>query len=376
MSDFVNTEIYDFSNDASASSFGWNFQSNAGIFLFLKYINESKSIKIESKLQDIEIELKDGGKILAQAKSSQDYSIAKDKKEKFKDALISLAKYQNETNQMIYISNIPDMLKSAPNVFNNSVFSYESCLSETKEEIDDIFDSIGKSIENKISAETNSKKKSKLLRIQKNIIDLDKTKLYFSVIYPFFGDEQNRYKIIGDSIIEFLVDVIHLSRDDAVSIKQRLLDHWQLKFQHNSTEPDKGTQKAIRKEEFAWPIAVYLTEDSAVNIDDCLTFIPDKALKSEINRKLSSAEMLFHERFAFANVVIQDYISFKRQQSPGTKDIERLFVQKCGNNYCDEFSEDNPDEEICEYLTKLCVYRIITNYINMNKIGKGIGVTL
>ena len=64
MSDYINSETCDFSNDASASSFGWNFQSNAGVFLFLKYIKEAKSIKIESKLQDIEIELYDGNKIL------------------------------------------------------------------------------------------------------------------------------------------------------------------------------------------------------------------------------------------------------------------------------------------------------------------------
>lgn len=59
MADFVNEDIIDFDNDASASSFGWNFQANAGIFLFLHYIDEANSLKIESKLQDIEIVLKD-----------------------------------------------------------------------------------------------------------------------------------------------------------------------------------------------------------------------------------------------------------------------------------------------------------------------------
>ena len=117
-------------------------EKSFGIFLFLKYIKESKSIKIESKLQDIEIELRDGNKILAQAKSAQDYSIAKDKKEKFKDAIISLAKYQKETNQMIYISNIPDMLESAGGAFNNNIVSYDSCLGATKKEIDDIFETM------------------------------------------------------------------------------------------------------------------------------------------------------------------------------------------------------------------------------------------
>ena len=57
MSDYMNEDIIDFDNDASASSFGWNFQANAGIFLFLHYIKDAKELKIESKLQDIEITL-------------------------------------------------------------------------------------------------------------------------------------------------------------------------------------------------------------------------------------------------------------------------------------------------------------------------------
>lgn len=376
MSDYINSETCDFSNDASASSFGWNFQSNAGIFLFLKYIKESKGIKIESKLQDIEIELCDGNKILAQAKSAQDYSIAKDKKEKFKDAIISLAKYQKETNQMIYISNIPDMLESAVGAFNNSIVSYESCLSATKKEIDDIFEAVYASLSKRIDKENDNKKKAKLQTIQQSVKDFDKTKLHFSVVYPFFGDENNRYQAIGDSIITFLVDVIKLGRDDAISIKRKLLEHWQLKFQHNSTEPDKGTQKAIGKEEFAWPIAVYLIEDSNIDIDDCLTFTPDNALKKEVERKLSSTEMLYHERFEFSNVVIQDYSSFKKQQPLGTKDVEKSFVRQCGSKYYKEFSCENIDEEMCEYMTKIYIYRIIINYINVNKISSGIGVII
>ena len=36
---------FSFDNDASASSFGWNFQVNAGIFLFLHYIKEAKATR-------------------------------------------------------------------------------------------------------------------------------------------------------------------------------------------------------------------------------------------------------------------------------------------------------------------------------------------
>lgn len=65
------------------------------VFLFLKYIKDADSIKIESKLQDIEIKLSNGNRILAQAKSSQDYTIATNKKEKCKD-WVKLASYATD----------------------------------------------------------------------------------------------------------------------------------------------------------------------------------------------------------------------------------------------------------------------------------------
>lgn len=103
MDDYLNSDIYDFDNDASASSFGWDFQVNAGIFLFLKYISNAEDIKIESKCQDVEITLTDQRKVFAQAKSAQDYTSIKNPKEKFKDAIISLSKNPWENNILIYI---------------------------------------------------------------------------------------------------------------------------------------------------------------------------------------------------------------------------------------------------------------------------------
>ena len=161
---------------------------------------DAESIKIESKLQDIEIKMKNGNKVLAQAKSSQDYSIAKNKKEKFKDAIISFAKFSDANNKLIYISNIPDMLNTANDVFNNKIVSYESCLSSTKNEINEIFESTLNSIDKKIKKETDSKKLNRLKRVKSNVENIDKTRLYISVIYPFYG------------VSSPLVILIHLSK--------------------------------------------------------------------------------------------------------------------------------------------------------------------
>ena len=57
------------SSQATASAFGWDFQSNAAIVLMLKNISMASSVKVEGEHEDIEIFLNDGQKIFAQAKS-------------------------------------------------------------------------------------------------------------------------------------------------------------------------------------------------------------------------------------------------------------------------------------------------------------------
>ena len=55
--------------NASASAFGWQFQVDAAIFLFLYYIDEVDEIVVEGKYQDIELLCKNSRHIYAQAKS-------------------------------------------------------------------------------------------------------------------------------------------------------------------------------------------------------------------------------------------------------------------------------------------------------------------
>ncbi len=373
MGEYLNEDYCEFVNDASASSFGWNFQSNAGIFLFLKYLKAAESIKIESKLQDIEIQLLSGHKILAQAKSAQDYTVATDKKEKFKDALISLAKFSDNGDQLIYISNIPDTFDSAKDNFNNKVVAYTSCPQGVRDEIDRLFESTCNSMRARIDKEDNKNKKAKKKRVLKLVEEFDKTKLHISVISPYWGDEQNRYSEISNAIVSFLIDDLMLSNDNAIAIKRRLLEHWQIKFEHNSTQPDINETKKITKEDFAWPIAVYLSKDGVPDIQDCLSFAPDQSLTEEVERMLTDPAMVYHERFEFSNRVIQEYSAYRKGQAAGVKDIEKLFIKDCGNDYCDEFIIDD-DTEKTEYVTKAFIYKILVNRRNMSRIQAGIGV--
>ena len=66
------------SRRADAVVFGFDFQVNAAIVLFLENVKDVKSLRLEGDYEDIEIELENGKYILAQAKAveraSDDFS--------------------------------------------------------------------------------------------------------------------------------------------------------------------------------------------------------------------------------------------------------------------------------------------------------------
>jgi|GEM_PF-1684342 len=317
---------FSFDNDASASSFGWNFQVNAGIFLFLHYIKEAKAIKVESKYEDIEITLKDCKKVFAQAKSSQDECSVGSAKGKFKDAIISLSKIpMQDGNILIYISNIREPIKGGDKFFENKVVSYDECLTGIKANIEKSVDEIVKRLDKKIqSKSTTEQQKKKYQYILANVKKLSLDKLCICSIYPYYGIEKNRYSEIKTKIIEVLVNDIHIGTDDAIGIAQKLLEHWQLELEHNSTIKDNTLKKNITKEEFIWPIAVYLSEIDGVDIDDCLTYVADNSIKKEAYAYMQSPVNIYHERFPFVNSVLRDYEEYKNKTKDMTDAIKVL----------------------------------------------------
>ena len=57
------------SSNATASAFGWEFQSNAAIMLMLKNIESASKVKVEGETEDVEITFTNGRMLMAQAKS-------------------------------------------------------------------------------------------------------------------------------------------------------------------------------------------------------------------------------------------------------------------------------------------------------------------
>lgn len=384
MSDFLNEDVIDFDNDASASSFGWNFQSNAGIFLFLHYIKDAECVKIESKLQDVEIDLRGGKKILAQAKSSVDPSQDSQKREKFKDAIISIAKSTKKepSAQMIYISNESDVFPSADKFFDCNVCSYNECIQQIKNEIDEAIDNTINSIQKKID-EINAKgkctKKDEKRRctceeIKKLVLSLNKTNLFFSSIPRYYGSEQNRYSEIKNKISYFLSNILGFHTHQTIKILDRLFEHWHFICEHNSTVKD--ISKEISKADFIWPISVFLLQDVQYEIADCLSFPLEMSLEEDAEQIFNEYEMIYHERFEFSNKVLQNYYDFRKSLPPGTQNVEKEFVKVHGADYLDEFRQESFDEKMLEYVTKAFVFRIVKNSKNLKDICPKVGLDI
>lgn len=85
--------------------FGFDFQINAAIVLMLKNIKSLETIRIEGNYEDIELQLKDGERILAQAKGVQKGSSDFRKvRENLKKALLTLSEggKRAKAKQLIY----------------------------------------------------------------------------------------------------------------------------------------------------------------------------------------------------------------------------------------------------------------------------------
>ncbi len=240
-------------NDASYVPFGFSFQADAGIVLFIKHFSEVKSISIESHLQDIELIKKNGELILAQAKSSQNPMSAINEKEKLTDALFSLIRCShNESDMLIYISNLPDPLKSKDkNEFDFREVNYKYLSSEAVSNVNNAIEKLKAKLISKINDSSTSKiikNRSKIVLNQ--LVDLNKEKLYFISIPKYYGDkEDDRVCEIINQIHIFLSDKMKYTPSLALSMSKQIYEIWHNKCFFDSTLNAKSDRKIIKKDE-------------------------------------------------------------------------------------------------------------------------------
>lgn len=323
--------------NASASAFGWDFQTNSAILLMLENIKNVKSVRVEGEDEDIEITLHDQTKIYAQAKAVEkpdDTSHVIDKLAKALETLSDAAK-KGDGELFTYVTN-------SANPFNNqrtlSYFTGRTHLG---------FDELPNVAQKKI-----------IEIIRKNgYSDLDIHKVDVRVI-PFYGNDlKNRYKEIQACVNEFLSKV----NVSVPGINSELMEIWQKDLFQNATQSD--TTIVISKEKMIWPLIV-LVVDKTVATEYKKDFGDDEI--GEIERKY---RMIINQNTMSYEIISRILSDFKN-----AKKVQRKFVADCWGEYLDIVSVIDSDDSIKETLVKMIIYRILAQREYIRDIKRGVNL--
>lgn len=329
--------------NASYTLFGWDFQINAAIFIFLKNIKEVDKLRLEGKLQDIEIVKKDKSKIYAQAKAIYRYDDYANVVSNLKSALSSLNESKqkdSECNEIVYVTN-------TPNPFNKDMGYFSGVTNLKYEDLPETCKTIFNTIKE-----------------SESLTDLDTAQFSIQVI-PFHGENlDNRYKHIKELVSEFLAS-LNLSDRGFTST---LLGVWQNDIFKNGTIPD--TSIHIKKSQLIWPL-VFLVTDQAN--DEWITEELDEGVYEEIKSKYNVIINNATDRFEVYTKIVTAFQDYKFEGK--NKDKVSSFI----NNYWKDFvsdidKNDSLSLEEQEYLLKIIIHKILVKKEYISKIKTGAGL--
>ncbi|VDN49236.1 conserved protein of unknown function [Petrocella atlantisensis] len=288
------------SRRADAVVFGFDFQVNAAIVLMIENIEELSSLQLEGNYEDIELGLKDGKYILAQAKSvvrsSEDF---RNVRTNLKKSLSSLSEgsLNIESEKLIMITNSPNPFNDdvSRNIFIGSAHRDFSSLPETaKGLINEYVTDIDKPL------------------------DLDK---FMIQILPFETDNEiERYKVVKQVVDDFIGDL----NLNIPGMGKQLLNVWHKDVFQNGTK--KNASIKLEKKDVIWPIIIIATD--LKRCDEAFEDTFDPSTYDEIVFQYGDVIESCSERCEFFIRVLYDYNEFKTAGKQSDKCIE--FVAKSG----------------------------------------------
>lgn len=318
------------SSNASASAFGWDFQSNAAIMLMLKNIENASKVKVEGSTEDVEITFSSGKMLMSQVKAvtkPDDYSHVI---EKLGDGLRTLNKAAklSDVEQLVFVTN-------SPNPFNDAMTMY------------------------KFSSPLNIVPFSELptaCQTAINSICLSQgynfnKELLLVCVMQFHGEnEDERYKVLSSLTAEFLNNLgIH-----KISTSQ-VLTLWQRSFSINASQ----LSTSITKKRMVWPIIAILCE---VSEDDAEFEDYDESDVAEALQKYRSIINNNSERFEFVSRVLSDYNEFHTEMKSNER--TKKFIEDNWQNYKNSF-----DMRSAESVTEELVIRLtLSNVLRSRKV--------
>ncbi len=343
----IDNPFYD--GNASASAFGWQFQVDSAIFLFLYYIDEIDEIVVEGKYQDIELLCKNNKHIYAQAKSIHNGSLD-NKNAKLEDAIISLAKTPADLNngdELLYISNYEAPIKRT-DIFKNKVVKLKNVADE-KAEFKLQIERIIKKLENIID-NTSDSKKQKYQELVNRIKNINIDEFMVSSIYPYINTENpsDMFSEIQNKINEILTVKFDIQSPYLQRFVQKLLTEWHETFLVNATTPNDKKHKRMSRDDLLWQIIAVLS-DINIDVSDMFDNEIDPDLVDEYETYYSK-KSYYHERFSFFNKLMDELKEYNKTHTGKTK---KDFIREHWKDYLNEYVEFSDYSELAkEYLIK------------------------
>ena len=313
------------SSNATASAFGWEFQSNAAIMLMLKNIIDASKVKVEGETEDIEITFSNGRVLMAQAKAVENPDDFGNVKRKLEEGLrtLNVASKITDVEQLVFVTN-------SPNPFNNTRTMYKFSSPLNIVPFSELPSSCQKSISD-ICAKNRYSINTSMLTIY---------------VMQFHGEsEDERYKVLQSLTERFLSDL----GVERVSTGQ-ILSLWQRSFTVNASQ----RTTSITKESMIWPIIAILCEvrESDTELDDY-----DLSDVAEILQKYRAVINNNSERFEFVSKVLSDFYDFY----PGMKSRDRVerFISEKWGQYKSNFDLKKADSTTEEIVIRLTLSKVL-----------------
>lgn len=326
--------------NATGSIFGWDFQINAAILLFLREPDKITKLRVEGAKEDIEI-YKGNQVTFAQCKSiskAGDYSNVSKNYNKALETLNRAISTTPNCENLIFVTNTDKPLGADKNIFGGFTWmDYAELPPASAKKIQDVI------------------KKNKLTSI-------DTAKLKVCVIPFISNDFKTRYRCISETVNDFLnrIDI-----DSACG--EELMMVWQQMLLHNATQSPEDI--CLSKEDMVWPLIVILMEKSNC---DWLNDEMDDALQDAATRKYKKLISVCENKINLCFKVLYAYEGFGPTMNAGEK--MKNFVLEKWTDYVDEIANDIQSAEEREMVTKIILYRILRRRIDIDKIKSAVNM--
>lgn len=319
--------------NASASAFGWEFQTNAAIVLFIRNIEEARSLRVEGAHEDIEITLCDGSTIYAQAKARSGNEPGKNAIARLEGALKTLAEDAklNNYRSLVFVTNDDypfGKSRDVTDLHGGGTLEFKELPNEIQFFIKDKGSVYGFNDEAFESMEV-------------------------SVIGFYGNDEDTRHKYIRAEIRDFL-EKLNLSQHREISDKT-LRDQWGTLLSENASSTD--TDISLSKEDFVWPIIVMLC---GTNVDDrCFEEFEEETVQDVVAEYGSIID--YHtQRFEFVSRVSFDFDQYRSQRGGNRKTLRKQFAGAHWSDYVEELGLSMvSDTETREIVAQLIILKVL-----------------